>query len=75
MQILQVLSIGCYVLWLCCLDFKIPEKTAKNYLLGDIKFLEKLFNFDVKKILEIRFMTFGNNLLGDEILVKRQLKI
>jgi hypothetical protein len=42
------------VLKACCLLFNLEEtwENAKRYLLGDINFIDKLLNFDVKNISE-----------------------
>lgn len=50
------------VLKACCLLFGYEEnwENAKRYLLGDIRFLEKLIEFDVSTTPESRFIKFRN---------------
>lgn len=52
----------------CALLFGFKEtwEDAKKNLLGDMKFLEKLMDFDVTKIPEKRFIQFRNSYLKDE---------
>ena len=56
------------VLCACALLFGLKEtwEDAKKNLLGDMKFLEKLMDFDVTKIPEKRFIQFRNSYLKDE---------
>jgi dynein heavy chain len=56
------------VLSACCLLFGFKEtwEDAKKLLLGDMKFLEKLCDYDVTKVPEKRFLTLRNTYLKDE---------
>jgi len=56
------------VLCACACIFGIKEtwEDAKKHLLGDMKFLEKLIDFDVAKTPEKRFLSFRKNYLTDE---------
>ena len=56
------------VLKACCSIFGFEEswESAKRYLLGDIRFLEKLVEFDVKTTPESRFLNYRKNYLGKE---------
>ena len=51
------------VLKATALLFNIEEtwENSKRYLLGDIRFLEKLIEFDVQKCPEHRFIKLRNN--------------
>ena len=51
-----------------CLLFGFEEswENAKRYLLGDMKFLEKMIEFDALNCLENRFIKLRNNYLNKE---------
>jgi len=54
--------------------FQETWESAKKNLLGDMKFLEKLIDFDVTKTPEKRFITFRNTYLKDENFNKEAVK-
>lgn len=53
--------------------FKETWEDAKKNLLGDMKFLEKLIDFDVSKIPEKRFLTLRNTYLKDPNFTKENV--
>ena len=56
------------VLQAACLIFGHGEtwESAKRYLLGDFKFLEKMVEFDVSGCLDIKFINLRNNYISIE---------
>ena len=53
--------------------FKETWEDAKKNLLGDMKFLEKLIDFDVSKIPEKRFVQLRNTYLKDTNFTKENV--